>query len=147
MWEYIGILIVFGLVLLLCYYTTRLLGKKFSGSVKNKVMNIVETLPLGFDRCLYVIRAGKKHYLFCSSKKGLEYLTEIEVDEETMTSDNSEGPDQSENRFSFRSIFENYSGLIDRQSDESTTEKKENKQESLLANSIQRLRKINSKRD
>lgn len=145
--EYIGTCIVFALVLFLCYYTTKLLGKKFSGTAKNKIIHIVETLPLGLDRCLYIIRAGKKHYLFCSSKKGLEFVSEIDLGEEIVSSDSPDSSDESENKFNFRSIFEDYSGLIKKPSNESTTEKADSRHESILAKSIQRLQKINAKRD
>ena len=81
--EVLGMLLVFGAVLLLCYYTTRIIGKKLSGRTKNKNMKIVETLPLGLDRCLYLILVGNKYFLFFSSKRGLEMVSEIEIEEQT----------------------------------------------------------------
>ena len=107
--EIIGLLVVFAIILLLCYYTTRFVGKKFSGGTRTKSMKILETLPLGLDRSLYLILVGKKTFLFFSSKKGLELVSEIEIEE--LTEEAAQEKNESTNIFDFSKIFENYSGL------------------------------------
>lgn len=107
--EIIGPLIAFAIVLILCYYTTKLVSKKFTGSKKNKTMKVIETLPLGLDRCLYLILVGKKYFLFYSSKKGMELVSEIEMEEQPEGVSQEGG--ESTNLFDFKKIFDTYSGL------------------------------------
>lgn len=105
----LGMLIVFAAVLFVAWLTTKLLGKKLSGSTKNKTMKIVETLQIGMDRCLYLIKVGNKFFLFNASRKSLEMVSEIEIDEEALVNENE--PAHNANVFDFKRIFEFYSGL------------------------------------
>ncbi|NMA65509.1 MAG: flagellar biosynthetic protein FliO [Clostridiaceae bacterium] len=134
------ILLAFAFVLLLCYYTTKLLGKKLSGSIKNKSMKIIETLPMGLDRCLYLIRAGNKHFLFYSSKRELNLVSEIDLDDEAEETVNNQEP-----AFSFKSIFRDYSGLSKNSENDSGTSQKDIHSEPArgIVHSIRRLQKIN----
>ncbi len=144
--ETLGLLLVFGVILLLCYYTTRIIGKKFSGGTKNKNMKIVETLPLGMDKCLYLILVGKKHFLFFSGKKGLEMVTEIEIEEQT--EDNLNTDDKTANVSEFKRIFETYSGLsrrADKKQASGTEEEPGEPENTGIIGSIKRLKKINAK--
>jgi flagellar protein FliO/FliZ len=106
----LGLLIVFAAVLFLAWLTTKVLGKRMAGSVKNKNMRIVETLPIGMDRCLYLIRVGKKYFLFHGSRKSLEMVSEIELDDEAI--ENLENAPENTKVFDFKRIFDSYSGLI-----------------------------------
>lgn len=141
--EMLGLLFAFGLILLLCYYTTKFIGKRMSGGTKNKNMRIVETLSLGLDRCLYLILVGNKYFLFFSSKKGLELVSEI--DAEIQTEDSVEKEATTANVFDFRRIFETYSGLSDKKNKDSGegVEEKEPKETGILG-SIKRLKRINN---
>ncbi len=109
MLEIVGLLSVFALVILLCYYTTKFVGKKFSGRTINKTMKIIETLPLGLDRSLYLILVGKKTFLFLSSKKGLELVSELDIEE--LPEGAFQEKSESTSNFDFKRIFETYSGL------------------------------------
>lgn len=139
------------LVIFLCYYTTRFLGKKFSGAKKNKVMKIVETLPMGFDRCLYLIMAGKKYFLFYSSKKGLEFVSEVKMEDMPENlSDDEQTADESANVFSFKKLFEQYSGLSQKPSmkkDGADHEAEDESDRRGIAESIRRLQKLNSHKE
>lgn len=144
--EMLGLLLVFGFILLLCYYTTRVIGKRLSGGTKNKNMKIVETLPLGMDRCLYLILVGKKHFLFFSSKKGLEMVSEIEM--EVQTEDNLNTDDKTAHVSEFKRIFETYSGLSRRADKKQASGLEEDSgelEDTGILGSIKRLKKINAK--
>ena len=148
MLEFIGLLAVFALVLLLSYLTARFVGKKFSGKAQNRAMKVIETLPLGLDRSLFLILVGKKYFLFLSSKKGLELVSEVEVDE--MLEESIKKDVSTTNVFDFKKIFESYSGLsYKKETDKSAINKQETveqKTEGILGN-IRRLKKINGDRD
>lgn len=105
----LGMLIVFAAVLFVAWLTTKLLGKKLSGSSKNKTMKVVETLQIGMDRCLYLIKAGNRFFLFNASRKSLELVSEIEIDEDALADPTDTGNKASV--FDFKRIFEFYSGL------------------------------------
>mgnify|MGYP000857556695 CR=1 FL=1 len=141
--ELLGILLAFIAVLLLCYYTTRFLGKKMSGGIKNKNMRIVETLSLGPDRSLYLILVGNKHFLFFSSKKGLEFVSEIDAEIQTEV---TEKPEESETAvFDFGRIFDTYSGLSDKKNNSSDEDVDESgSEETIIQRSIKRLKRINA---
>lgn len=138
------IILAFVLVLALAYYSTRLFGRKLAGT-KNRNLRIIETLPLGLDRYLYLILAGKKYYLFYSGKKGLELVTEVELDEEPGYSEDNEKP---LHNFNFSSIFEKYSGLSRKSpAGAFTDERKEETGASGIINSIKRLQKLNGNKE
>ena len=75
-------------------------------------MKIIETLSLGLDRCLYLILVGNKYFLFLSSKKGLELVSEINT--EINTGDLVEQDETTANVFDFKRILDTYSGLSDK---------------------------------
>ena len=140
--EMLGVLFAFGAILLLCYYTTRIIAKKMSGGTKNKNMKIIETLSLGLDRCLYLILVGNKYFLFLASNKGLELVSEINT--EIQTEDSSE-QDDTTNVFNFRKIFDTYSGLSDKKdNDSSGGVEAEKSKETGIQRNINRLKKINT---
>ena len=109
-------------------------------------MRIVETLSLGLDRCLYLIKVGKKYFLFHSSKKGLELVSEIEV-EERPESDSQEAEGTAGN-FDFKRIFEMYSGLGRRMTPNREKHDENSKPEtSTILKSVKRLQKINGNKE
>jgi len=148
-YEVLGMFVAYGAIILLCYFTTRIIGKKLSGGAKNKNMKIVETLPLGLDRCLYLILVGNRHFLFLSSKKGLEMVSEIEIEEQT--EDSQATDDKTAHVSEFRRIFETYSGLSRRTEkdksdrlEDGTGDKTDDPGKGILG-SIKRLKKINAR--
>ncbi|MGI6049963.1 MAG: flagellar biosynthetic protein FliO [Acetivibrionales bacterium] len=146
--EILGLILAFGLILLLCYYTTRFVGRKFTGQTnartKNKRMRVIETLPLGLDKCLYLILIGKQYFLFMSGKKGFELVSEIELDEQTEL---SEGENAERGIFDFKRIFDTYSGLGNR-TDKTKISKQDDEAQDVhekgILGSIKKLKKINS---
>jgi flagellar protein FliO/FliZ len=103
---YIGMLLIFVVILAMAWLTTRLLGKKVGGN-QSKSMKVVERLSLGVDRSLLIVQVGTKHYLFVSTRSHLEFAAEVEP---------SEIPQEAESgkTFDFKAIFDRYSGLSSR---------------------------------
>jgi len=147
--ELLGLLLAFGAILILCYFTTIFIGKKYSGRSKNKHMKVVETLSLGLDRCLYIILVGNRYFLFLSSKKGLEMISEIDLEEQT--EENSAAEDKAADVSMFRRIFEAYSGLSERTDQRQASGSGDEPDEKTgdpgkgIVSSIKRLKKINSR--
>ena len=108
--QLMGILAAIALVLYLSYITSRFLGKKMAGGANNRHMKVIETMAVGPDRSLSLIRVGTKYFLFLNTKKGLELVSEIEKDS-LLIEEVKEEVREPVGRFDFRQIFETYSGL------------------------------------
>jgi len=146
----LGMLIIFSAVLFIAWLTTRLLGRKMAGASKNRLMSVVETLQVGLDRYLYLIKAGDRFFLFYNTRKGMELVSEIKIDEEALAArEEAQGGEG----FSFRRIFDFYSGLSRKGKSQVTDDtgpdrhagtEEQQRQAGGLPGSIQRLRKLNS---
>jgi len=73
-------LIVFACLLFLVYVTTKYIGQKASSSMKGKNMKVVESISLGIDKNVYLIRVGEKSFLIGSSGRNLQFLSEVELE-------------------------------------------------------------------
>lgn len=96
-------LVGFGSVLFLTYITTRFLGTKMNKASKGKHLSIVDTVTLGLNKQLHLVKAGNQFVLMASSGKSLEFIMEIKLDDlevETETPIN--------NAFDFKTIFDKY---------------------------------------
>lgn len=149
----LGLLIIFAAVLFIAWLTTKLLGRKMAGASKNKFMRIVETLPIGMDRCLYLVKAGDQFFLFYATRKNMQLVSEIKIDEEALAvHDEAAG---NSNGFEFRRIFDFYSGLGKRgkQSESKDVgsklqqEPSDQHQAGGLSENIQKLRRLNENED
>jgi flagellar biogenesis protein FliO len=77
-------LIVFGIIILLAYYSTRVLGKKVSKN-SGKYMKIVDTLFMGNDRTLVIVRIKEDFLLMSTSARGVEIIKELDGFSEDLT--------------------------------------------------------------
>jgi len=105
----LGMLIIFAAVLFIAWLTAKLLGRKMAGASKNKLMRVVETLPLGMDRCLYLIQAGEHYFLFYATRKSMVPVSEIKLDEGALAA--RDEAEENNSGFDFRRIFDFYSSL------------------------------------
>ncbi|HHV97739.1 MAG TPA: flagellar biosynthetic protein FliO [Clostridiaceae bacterium] len=81
----IGLLLIIIFVFYLTYVTTRFIGSKAGITkinTKKKHLKIIETMCLGRDKYLYLIKAGNKYILLSSSNKGIETISDIEIEED-----------------------------------------------------------------
>jgi len=111
--KIIYILIVFIIVLGISYYFSRFIGKRVSG--KNKFMKIIETLTLGNDRHLHIIKVCNEYYLISSSQKGICLVDKIEEEafKEQIANDNIYGDFESylDNAYDDGSIFSSQNSI------------------------------------
>jgi len=89
--KMIYILIVFFIVLGISYYFSRFIGRRASG--KNRFMKLIETLSLGNDKHLHIIKVCNEYYLISSSQKGICLVDKLadESFKEQITNDDSYG--------------------------------------------------------
>ena len=67
-------------VLLLAYWCSRMLGKKWGNSSCSGNIKVVGQLQVGQDRQILLLELGEHHYLVGVSQAGIQLLTEVEGD-------------------------------------------------------------------
>lgn len=145
MWffEFLGLLIIFSAVLFLAYITTKFVGQNTARSMKGKNMEVIETLKIGVDKQLYLVRAGDKYVLLSSSGKNIQFLSEVNVDEEAVN-------EQELNKNEFKGILDKYlvtlkpsEGFFRKKNTYTRKDKELGKTD--FANNIRKLQNINQK--
>src|SRR5690606_5793977 len=66
------------------YYSTRVLGKRVSKN-SGKYMKIVDTLFMGNDRTLVIVRIKEEFLLMSTSARGVEIIKELDGFSEDLT--------------------------------------------------------------
>lgn len=78
--QILNVIFIFLLVIFLAYITTKIIAGKKIKTMKGNNMQIIETIPLGFNS-LHILKVNEKFYLISSSKEGIQYLTELNKDD------------------------------------------------------------------
>lgn len=73
-------LIMFALILAAAYYVTKFLAQKGMVQGKSKTMKLVESMPLGADRSLHLVKVGSQYFLIGSASKNMFMMSEIDRD-------------------------------------------------------------------
>ena len=73
------ITIVFILLCLwfLAFIMTKFIGNKSKSAMRSKYMRVVDTMAIGFDKTLYLVKVGEQYILMHSSAKGFEYICSL----------------------------------------------------------------------
>lgn len=81
LFELLGLILVFLLVLVVCYYTTRFVAGKQMAQKKIGNFEIVETFAISQNKYLQLIRMGNKYVVISVAKDSVTYITELEESE------------------------------------------------------------------
>ncbi|WP_167956864.1 flagellar biosynthetic protein FliO [Anaerosporobacter faecicola] len=77
--ELFGLLVVFVLILVLAYFTSRWIGKTGVGmTTKNRNITVIETLRLSQSKYVQILKISDKYIVIAVSKDHVEYLTEVD---------------------------------------------------------------------
>lgn len=68
-------------VIAAAWAVSRFLGKRFGVPSSGKHIQVLEQLPLGNERGLYLIRCSKQVYLLGSSQAGIQLIDRIDEEE------------------------------------------------------------------
>jgi flagellar protein FliO/FliZ len=77
--EIFFILIVFFCILFLAFVVTRFVAKRAGGRLRSRRMEVMDTLAIGADAQLLIIKAGAEYFLAAKSQKQLSLLTKLEL--------------------------------------------------------------------
>ncbi|NLV35165.1 MAG: flagellar biosynthetic protein FliO [Clostridiaceae bacterium] len=142
-------LIGFFALLFLAYVTTRYVGRRQSNAMKSKNINVAETVMLGADKRLHLVKAGKDYLLIATTSKTVNFLSKVDMEESV---EEEEALLEADNRFEFKSIFEKYADMY--RSNKGKNKKKENstpqeiEEKSDFKSNLTRLKKVlNTSRD
>lgn len=81
LFELLGLILIFVIVLVVCYYTTRFVAGRQLVQKKMGNFEVVETFPIAQNKYLQLIRMGNKYVVISVSKETINYLTEIDEDQ------------------------------------------------------------------
>lgn len=135
-------LIVFGSVLFLAYVTTKFIGTRTNRIMKGRHVSIVETVSLGFDSKLHLIKVGEEFVLVSTSGKNTQLLTKVQLDDYSMEEA------KTSNNFNFKDIFDKYIySFKDKQGSKSflnakNSEQTSNKESQVFSRNLNKLRSI-----
>lgn len=110
-------LVGFCSLLYLAYIATKYIANRQSKAMRSKNISVVETVMLGTDKRLHLVKAGKDYILIATTSKTVEFLSKVELDGEH---EREAAPAENRAPFDFKSIFEKYSGLYRAQKADNT---------------------------
>lgn len=72
------ILIALGSICFLAFIMTKFIGKRSAGMMKSKYMQVIDSLSMGFDKTIFLVKIGEQYVLMSSSVKGFEFICNLE---------------------------------------------------------------------
>lgn len=109
--AYLTYFLAIGSVLFLTYVFSKYLGNKSNKLHKGKNIKVIDSISIGLDKWLILVKTGKKVLLLCSSGKNIQLLTEMnesDIQDETHR-EGATDEEQSATLFGkYLSIFKNY---------------------------------------
>ncbi len=79
--RFVSLLLIFILVLVVCYYTTRFVAKSQKGLRSGGNLELMESISLGGNRYLQLVRAGGHYMVLALGKESVQLLCELEAEE------------------------------------------------------------------
>lgn len=81
-----GLVILFFLILVACYYVTRFVGSKQLGTMKNSYFRVIDVHRINQTQCLMIVQVGQRYFLLSSGKESVSFLSELKEEELTKLS-------------------------------------------------------------
>ena len=103
--QLISALLIFALVLLLTYFSTRWVGNYQKVRLKSKNLQVIESLPAGNNKTICLIKAGTEYLVVAVGKDEIHPLATLKEEQLTDTSFLNEGLDTSVTGESFQEIL------------------------------------------
>lgn len=107
----IGVLFALGSILFLAYITARFIGGKSKKASRGNYIQVIETVSLGIDKQLLLVKIGEQFVLLASAGKNIQFMTNVNLNEyETQEiTENTNGV------FDFKGLFDKYvQGFMDK---------------------------------
>lgn len=79
--QLITLIIIFCLILFLCYWTTRFIGGYQKRALKSTNFEVIEAFRISNTKFIQIIRIGEKYLVISVCKDSINLLTELSKDE------------------------------------------------------------------
>ena len=79
--ELIGLILIFAVVLVVCYFTTRFVAGRQMAQKKMGNFEVVETFAIAQNKYLQLIRMGNKYVVISVAKDTVNFVTELDESE------------------------------------------------------------------
>lgn len=79
--QLIGVIIIFIIILIATYYTTKWIGAAGIAGGRSKNIKVIETYKISQNKFIQILKTGEKYIVIGISKDHIEYLTELDADE------------------------------------------------------------------
>ena len=76
-----GLIILFVIIIVACYYVTRFVGSKSMGTIRESNIKLIDTYRINQNQCLLIVCVGKRYFLLASNKDAVTLLSELKEDE------------------------------------------------------------------
>lgn len=141
-----ALMLIFISLLFIAYVVTKLVGVKVSRTMKGKYISLVETVSLGMDKRLHLIKVGDQFILIASSGKNIIFLTKVKLDDEEIVQNETAAVS-----FDFRHILDkymqNFKGLKRKNvpTEEIKTDIGSSENDSIFSRNLNKLKFINNR--
>ena len=98
--QFLTVLVIFFIVLVVTYYTTRFIGRYQKLQGFNKNFEAIETYRVTGNKFLQLVRVGKRYFIVAVGKDDIRLISEISKDDIDLNTDDSVANDR------FKQIFE-----------------------------------------
>ena len=89
LFELLGLILIFVIVLAVCYYTTRFVAGRQLVQKKIGNFEVIETFPIAQNKYLQLIRMGNKYVVISVAKDSVNFVTELDENEVCQIQKNS----------------------------------------------------------
>lgn len=79
--QLVGLLIIFAVVLMATWLTTRWMGGYQKAHATNKNLKIIETIPMGNNKMISIVKAGQVYLVVSVGKDEIHLLSELTREE------------------------------------------------------------------
>lgn len=79
--KLLGLIILFIIIIIACYYVTRFVGSKSMGTIRESNIKLIDTYRINQNQCLLIIGVGKRYFLLASNKDAVTLIAELQEDE------------------------------------------------------------------
>ncbi len=114
--QFLGLLVLFIVILIITFYTTKLIGGIKAGQQKKGNIKVLETFRVTQNKYLQLVQIGKKYFVIAIGKNEIQLITELNE------SDLNEPEEYIKQDFKFLDIL---SKIAKKQEDKNTKEGQE----------------------
>lgn len=87
--QLFGVTVLFLVVLVITYFTTRIVGGIKMGALKESNFKVIDTYKISQNKFLQLIQVGKRYFVIAVGKDSIQLITELQKDEITIKSGNT----------------------------------------------------------